>query len=243
VITTAPAAPVVQASGLARTFGGRAAVADVELRLEARDCLALFGPNGAGKTTLLRLVAGLLKPSAGSVQVHGVDMRRDARARGRVGLISHQSMLYPDLTVLENVVFSARLHGVADAEAAARRALGVMRIEDRANALLRTLSRGMQQRVSVARATVHGPDVVLLDEPYTGLDTVGAEALTGMLRGMRDGGAALVLVTHNVEEGLALATQAAVMRDGRVVRRDTRPAAGFDTSRFAADYRALVRDA
>jgi heme exporter protein A len=235
--------PVVQASRLARTFGGRTAVADVELRLEARDCLALFGPNGAGKTTLLRLVAGLLKPSAGSVQVHGVDMRRDARARASVGLISHQSMLYPDLTVLENVVFSARLHGVPDPEGAARRALGVMRIEDRAGALLRTLSRGLQQRVSVARATVHGPDVVLLDEPYTGLDTVGAEALTGMLRAMRDGGAALVLVTHNVEEGLALATQAAVMRDGRVVRSEPRPAAGFDVSRFAADYRELARDA
>jgi heme exporter protein A len=240
-VTTA--GPVVLAAGLTRSFGARAAVADVGIRLDARDCLALFGPNGAGKTTLLRLVAGLLRPTTGTVQVHGVDMRRDPRARGRVGLISHQSMLYPALTVLENVVFAARLYGVRDADHAARLALDAMQVGDRASALVRTLSRGLQQRVSVARATVHAPDVVLLDEPYTGLDAVGAEALTGMLRAMRDAGATLVLVTHNVEEGLALATQAAVMRSGRIVRLESRPAAGFDTARFADEYRAMVRDA
>lgn len=235
--------PVVLASGLARTFGNRTAVADVHLSLGAGDCLALFGPNGAGKTTLLRLVAGLLKPSAGNVQVHGVDMRRDARSRGRVGYISHHSMLYPALTVQENVAFAARLQGVPDPDAAALRALAAMQVDDRAAAPVRTLSRGLQQRVSVARATVHGPDVVLLDEPYTGLDAAGAEALTGMLRAMQDAGATLVLVTHHVDEGLAIATRAAIMRAGRLERVEDRPAGGFDVAHYTAEYRALVRHA
>ena len=232
--------PVVQAAELARAFGDRTAVAGVTFSLGARECLAVFGPNGAGKTTLLRLIAGLLKPSRGAVLVHGVDMRRDARSRGRVGIISHQSMLYPALTVLENVVFSARLQGVADPRAAAVRVLRAMQMDDRANEAVRALSRGLQQRVSIARATVHAPDVVLLDEPYTGLDAVGAQALTDALRAMLDGGAALVLVTHNVAEGLALATQAAVMRDGRLARLDARPSRGFDAGRYADEYRALV---
>ena len=238
-----PTAPVLRATGLAKSFAGRAAVAGVDLALGAGDCLALFGPNGAGKTTLLRLVAGLLKPSAGAVHVHGVDVRRDAPSRGRVGLISHQSMLYAPLTVAENVTFAARLHGIADPAAAASRALETMRVADRAATPVRALSRGLQQRVSIARATVHTPDVVLLDEPYTGLDEVGAQALTGLLREMIARGATLVLVTHNVGEGLALATHAGIMTGGRLARLEPRPAAGFDVPHYSAEYRRLVTHA
>ena len=234
------AAPVVHAANVTKAFANRTAVADVSIELSAGDCLALFGPNGAGKTTLLRLIAGLLKPSAGSVQVHGVDMRRDARARARVGLISHQSMLYPALTVLENVIFAARLHGLAAPADAARRALRAMQVEDRASLPVRTLSRGLQQRVSIARATVHAPEVVLLDEPYSGLDAAGAQALTTLLAATLAAGATLVVVTHNVAEGLALATRAAIMDGGRLVRTAARPATGFDAARYGDDYRALV---
>ena len=132
---TAPSpAPAVHAMSLAKRFGGRVAVAGVDLTLDAGECLALFGPNGAGKTTLLRLVAGLLRPSAGSVRVQGVDVRRDARARSHVGLISHHNMLYAPLTALENVEFTARLYGLSDPGAAARRALESMRVSDRAQA-------------------------------------------------------------------------------------------------------------
>jgi heme exporter protein A len=149
-------------------------------------------------------------------------------------------MLYPPLTSLENVVFAARLHGVNDPAGAARASLRAMQVDDRADAPVRTLSRGLQQRVSIARATVHAPDVVLLDEPYAGLDEVGAQALTAMLRGMQDRGATLVLVTHNVAEGLALATHAAVMTGGRLAQQDARPAGGFDAPSYAARYRELV---
>jgi heme exporter protein A len=235
--------PVVLAAGLTKIFGGRTAVADVELALGAGDCLAVFGPNGAGKTTLLRLVAGLLKPSRGAVHVHGVDVRRDDRARGGVGLISHQSMLYAQLTVLENVTFAARLHGMATPARAALDALQAMHVADRADAPVRTLSRGLQQRVSIARATVHGPGVVLLDEPYTGLDESGSGALTTLLQAMRARGATLVLVTHNVPEGLALATHAGIMTGGRFARLEARPGPGFDVPAYAAAYRDVVLNA
>src|SRR3954469_16894853 len=172
---------VLEADGLTRSFGGRRAVHGVTLELDAGECLALFGPNGAGKTTLLRLLAGLLKPSAGTARINGQLLRADAAARAQVGFISHQSMLYGALTVRENVELAARLYGVRDARDAATRALRAMRVSERAETPVRSLSRGLQQRVSIARALVHAPGVLLLDEPYTGLDALGAAALTDVL--------------------------------------------------------------
>lgn len=232
------APPAVEVAGVTRTFGRRRAVNGVDLTLHAGDCLALFGPNGAGKTTLLRIVAGLLKPTTGTVRIGGRAPRSDSGARAQVGLISHQSMLYGALTARENVEFAARLYGVRDPRAAALRALERLRVADRAETPVRALSRGLQQRVSLARAIVHEPPVVLLDEPYTGLDAAGAAALTDMLRGLRAAQATLILVTHNVDEGLALASYAAVMVGGAIVRHDD--AASLDPRAYAAAYRALV---
>jgi heme exporter protein A len=239
-----PPAPTVQAVGLHKEFGRRSAVSGVGFDLAAGDCLALFGPNGAGKTTLLRLVAGLLKPTRGIAKVNGVDVRRDARARAEVGLISHQSMLYAPLTALENVEFTARLYGLRDPRAAARAALDSLRVLDRADVPLRTLSRGLQQRVSIARAMVHAPSVVLLDEPYAGLDDAGARVLTDVLQSLKAHGATLIVVTHNVAEGLTLATHAAIMTDGRFARWDRRgDASPFDPHQYANAYRELVTHA
>jgi heme exporter protein A len=236
--------PAVQARALTKSFGARTAVAGVEFTLDAGACLALFGPNGAGKTTLLRLVAGLLKPTSGGVTVQHENVRRDARVRARIGLISHHSMLYAPLTALENVEFSARLYGLENPRARARAALDRMQVLDRADVPLRTLSRGLQQRVSIARAVVHDPAVVLLDEPYSGLDEAGALALTALLQSLGARGATLVMVTHNVGEGLALATHAAIMTQGRFARFEQRESARpFDTARYVAEYRKLVTEA
>ena len=223
---------------LRRAFGPRRAVDGVSFALAGGDCLALFGPNGAGKTTLLRMLSGLLSPSAGEARVGGHPIARDPVVRARVGLISHHAMLYAALTAQENVAFAARLYGLRDPEGAAREALARMRVLDRADTPVRRLSRGLQQRVSIARAMVHEPRVVLLDEPFTGLDDAGARALTDALTTLKAHGAALVLVTHNLTEGLALGTHVAVMQAGRLVLE--RPRAAVDDAAFAAEYRALV---
>ena len=236
--TVSTSNPVVEAEGLVRTFGGRRAVDDVGFSIGAGECLALFGPNGAGKTTLLRLLAGLLAPTAGRCLVGGRALREGRVARAEVGLVSHASMLYGALTARENVEFTARMYGIRDAAGAARRALMQMRVADRAEAPVRALSRGLQQRVSIARAIVHAPRLLLCDEPYTGLDEVGSTALTAALGERRDAGAALLLVTHNLGEGLALATHAAIMRRGRFVRHE--PRGVLDPTSYANAYRDLV---
>jgi heme exporter protein A len=231
---------VVVAELLVRAFDGRRVVDGVSLAIGEGECLALFGPNGAGKTTLLRLLAGLLAPTAGSCRVGGVPLRsgRGREARMHVGLISHASMLYAALTARENVEFAARMYGLPRPADAARRALAAMRVADRADTPVRALSRGLQQRVSIARAIVHEPRLLLCDEPYTGLDEAGSAALTSALAERRQQGAALMLVTHNLGEGLALATHAAIMRRGRFVRHEPRMAVDADS--YASEYRDLV---
>jgi heme exporter protein A len=229
---------MIEVRGLERLFGSRRAVAGVDFTLGPGECLALFGPNGAGKTTLLRILAGLLKPSRGVAAIAGVTLPAGPAARAVIGLISHHSMLYEALTARENVEFSARLYGVPNPATAADDALRRMRIHDRAETLVRSLSRGMQQRVSIARAVVHSPRVLLLDEPYSGLDEMGSNALSSLLGELRSAGAAMVMVTHNLAEGLAVATQAAIMREGRFARYEARSA--IDPASYAARYREIV---
>ncbi len=232
--------PILVAEGLVRRFGPRRAVDGVSITLAAGDCLALFGPNGAGKTTLLRMLGGQLKPAEGRATLHEHVLPGDAAVRRMVGLISHHTMLYAPLTALENVQFAAECHGVPDAPAAARAALERLRVADRADTPVRLLSRGLQQRVSIARALVHAPRLLLLDEPYTGLDETGARALTAALRALKADGATMVLVTHHLGEGLAIATHAAIMHAGRFVALERATPQGFDVAGYAARYRELV---
>ena len=229
-------APVLVATSVVRRFGRRAAVDGVSLALEHGSCLALFGPNGAGKTTLLRVIGGLLKPSSGTVTLTGRSLPGGGDVRRLIALISHPTMLYGALTARENVRFAAECQGLVQADSATIRALTRLKILDRADTPVRALSRGLQQRVSIARALVHSPRLVLLDEPYTGLDDVGARALTDALRELKADGAALVLVTHNVNEGMSLADNAAIMLQGKVVHEER----VGDASAFAERYRAIV---
>jgi len=230
--------PVVATENLTRTFGSRRAVDGVSISVVSGGVLAIFGPNGAGKTTLLRMIGGILKPTAGKASIGDVRLPGGAEVRRRIGIVSHHSLLYDALTARENVEFAARLYGVRDVRAKTENALHAMKVFDRADTPVRALSRGLKQRVSVARAIVHDPDVILADEPFTGLDVVGSKALSSLLVSVRERGAAVILVTHNVEEGLSLATDAAIMNAGRIARMESRSA--IDTSRFAREYQELV---
>jgi heme exporter protein A len=232
------ASPIVEVAELTRDFGPRQAVAGVTFSLAPGECLALFGPNGAGKTTLLRVLAGLLKPTSGSARVSGIPLPGGPLARSRVGLISHHTMLYAALSPRENVSFSARLYGIRDASVRVEDSLRRMSMLERADAPIRSLSRGMQQRVSIARAMVHSPQLVLADEPYSGLDESGARALTALLHKLRSAGTVIIIVTHNLVEGLSLATHAAVMQRGKFVRYDA--ADRIDASSYATTYREAL---
>ncbi|MBA2684815.1 MAG: heme ABC exporter ATP-binding protein CcmA [Gemmatimonadaceae bacterium] len=229
---------MIATRALGRRFGGRTAVRDVTISLGAGDVLALFGPNGAGKTTLLRMLAGLLRPTEGSATVAAIALPGGAELRAAIGYISHASMLYGALTARENVELAAKLFGVREPRTQAMRALERMELRDRAETPVRLLSRGMQQRVSIARATVHEPSVVLLDEPFTGLDDSGSAALGAHLAMLRAAGTTMVLVTHQIAEGLALATHAAIMREGELVRIDQGSA--IDPSTYLGVYREHV---
>ena len=224
-------------SSVTRRFGSRVAVDNVGFALAAGECLALFGPNGAGKTTLLRLLGGLLKPNEGTVSLTGTPIADNTALRSRIGIISHRTMLYPALTALENLEFAGKLYGVRDARQVAASVLSRMGIE-RMNSPVRLLSRGMQQRVSIARAIVNSPVLLLADEPYTGLDDSGAQALTNLLLELKRDGAGLVLVTHQLNEGLELADHVAVMVNGAFARYQSR--AEVNRSEYASQYRHLV---
>ena len=210
--------PLLAARGLRRSFGRVRVLHDIGLSLAAGEVLAVAGPNGAGKSTLLRVLAGLMRPSAGEVRVLGQPLTADAaETRRAIGLLSHQTLLYDDLTLLENLTFAARLYGLADPGAAAREALEAAGLASRAGDSPRKLSRGLLQRAAIARALLHGPRLLLLDEPFTALDTASADRLRATLAARRDEGLGLVIVTHHLAEVWELAPRVAGGVGGRWV--------------------------
>ena len=205
---------VVSAAGLSKRFGPVIALAGVDFDAAAGTVVAVLGPNGAGKTTLLRILAGLARPSAGSVRYAGGADRR--RARHFVGYIGHATFLYPQLTARENLAFTAQLYGVANAGPRIATLLGELELDAVADRVAGSFSRGLAQRLSIARALVHDPKLLLLDEPFTGLDPVSADRLAARVDALRGGGRAVVLVTHDLARAAALADRALVLVGGRV---------------------------
>ncbi|MDO4290722.1 MAG: heme ABC exporter ATP-binding protein CcmA [Eggerthellaceae bacterium] len=228
----------LEVAHLTKQFGARKAVDDVSFSLPAGAFLSVFGPNGAGKTTLLRMLATLTRPSAGTVSIGGVDAKENPEAaRAAVGLISHNPMLYPDLTAEENLLFFAKLYGVENPERRVLELLDAVGLKHRRLDRVRTFSRGMTQRVSIARALVHDPSVVLLDEPYSGLDPHAVEIFDELIAGVREG-RTFVMVSHDLEKGRSLADHVLVMARGRVVQ--FAPASALDAEEFRNLYRTTV---
>lgn len=199
-----------------KDFGDFTALAQVNLRVNPGAFVLLLGANGAGKSTLLRLLAGLSKPTRGRVLVAGAEPHRTAAARAAVGLLSHSTLLYDDLSAHENLSFFARLYGLSAPEERIAQVLVAAGLEERQHHRVRTFSRGMKQRLALARATLHNPSVLLFDEPYTGLDQRAATALSRQLSQLKEQGRTSVLVTHNLEEAAHLADHLVILRRGRV---------------------------
>ena len=210
---TAADAPVaVELEGVGRAYGERVALRDVTLTLPRGATVAVFGANGAGKTTLLRILATLLRPHAGRAAVLGSALPDEGwKVRGRVGLLGHEPMLYRDLTVHENLRFHARLHDVAPGRIS--ELVDAVGLGGRADEPVHTLSRGMAQRAAICRATLHAPELLLLDEPLANLDPGGALAVAPLIG--RQAGPARVLISHDVEQGLGEADWVLGLRGGR----------------------------
>ncbi len=225
--------PDVELVGVARSFGPVRALAGIDLTIPAGTSVAVMGGNGAGKTTLLRVIAGLAAPTTGMVRIAGIDRRRAGPGlRALLGYVGHDSLLYGDLTVRENLAFHASLHGLPTevvTEVAAR--FEVTQALDRP---ARLLSRGNRQRAALARALLHDPAIVLLDEPYTGLDLASAERLTAHLAALHRRGHTIVLTAHEAGQAV-LAERVVVLAEGHLVADE--PAEDIEV------VAALVRDA
>lgn len=227
---------MIEVRSLVKSFGPRAALAGVDLAVDAGEFVALVGPNGAGKTTLLRILATLTCPTSGEVRIVGLDPAKAGEAARRcIGFLSHRTLLYEDLTAEQNLRFYARMYDLTDGPARVEELLERVGLTERRHDLVRTFSRGMQQRLAVARAVLPRPQVLLLDEPYTGLDVEAAQALTDLLGELVGEGCTTLLTTHDLERGLAMGQRVLALSRGRVVYDGSQ--AGFDLAR----YRALTR--
>ena len=231
---------MIQVEHVSRSFGPQVALRNVSLRVAAGESVVLVGPNGAGKTTLLRILATLQRPTSGTVRIAGLDPRRDGPAlRRKIGFLSHRTLLYDDLSAQQNLSFYARLHDVPDGSARIETLLQQVGLLERRHDLVRVFSRGMQQRLAVARAVLHSPELLLLDEPYSGLDPVAVDTLNALLDRLKGEGCTLVVTTHALENLSTIGQRAVVLLKGRIVH----DGAIEDPRAFPALYRSLVAGA
>ena len=226
---TTPA--LIETRALTKAYNVLPVLRKLDLAIARGEFVALLGPNGSGKSTLLRLLAGLSRPTGGKILVGGWELPGEAAAvRGQIGFVSHQALLYENLTARENLRFFARLYALPEMDARIDALLAQVGLRRRADSLVRTFSRGMQQRLSIARALLHSPDVLLLDEPYTGLDQDAAQTLDNLLRAAHAEGRTIVMTTHQLERVPALASRVLILTRGSI---------GYDAPATVCDALAL----
>jgi heme exporter protein A len=237
--TTGPA-PAIEVRRLTKSFGHHVALRGVDLRVAEGEFLALFGPNGAGKTTLIRIVASLTRPTAGTVRLRGQDLDEAATSlRQHLGFISHNPLLYGDLTAEENLHFFARMYDLEEAGPRIEAVLAQVGLAARRGDPVRNFSRGMIQRLSIARAILHDPAIMLLDEPYTGLDLQAADMLRAVLQNLAASNRTVILTTHNLEQGLEMCDRVAILNRGKLAWQGER--AGVDLASMKEIYRDVTR--
>ncbi len=237
-VSLADDAPLLAIRGVTRWFGPTPVLRGVDLDLRPGQLIVVMGENGSGKSTLLRVVAGLMKPSAGTVLAAGRPVHAgDPSTRAPLGLIAHQSLMYDDLSVRENLTFAAALYGLPHPAAAVRQALEAVDLVERGDWRISRLSRGMLQRASLARAFLHQPRILLLDEPFTALDAPSADRVRAWLMAQLQGGCGAILVTHQLVEVWDLVTDVAVLVQGRWGILGPRPA---DLGEFLLQYQEAI---
>ena len=206
---------MIEVKKLVKRFGLKTILRGLDFSVASGEFVALLGPNGAGKTTFLRILATLSRPSMGQVKVAGYHLPNEAaRVRARLGVVSHMPLLYPDLTAEENLQFYARMYGIANMETRISEVLEMVGLENRRKDLVRTFSRGMQQRLAIGRAVIHDPEVMLFDEPYTGLDQDASEMLDDVLRTVAAEGRTVVMTSHDLVRAEDLATRFDILSRG-----------------------------
>jgi heme exporter protein A len=221
---------MISARGLSKRFGYRWALKDVSLEVKSGEIAALLGPNGSGKTTLLRILATLMKPTAGTCRVGGFDLRNQGSiARTKLGFLAHNSMLYEDLSAEENLAFYARLYDIKNPGKQIDQLLELFALGTRRRESVRTFSRGMQQRISYARVLLHRPRVLLLDEPHSGLDAEAVAIVDGQLRSLARRGVTILFATHDLERAQYLTKKMFVLSNGLLVS-STRPRSQYFVS-------------
>ena len=220
-------------SEVARHYGRRKALSQISFTCDAGEIVGLLGPNGAGKSTLLNVLATLVTPSKGKIE-YGQATGSGAEIRGMIGMLGHDLFLYPELTARENLTFFAQLYGVKNVAATVTAALAQAGLSDRADDFVSSFSRGMRQRVALERALLHGPRLILLDEPFTGLDQTSTAALVARLQDRQKAGCLIVLATHDLDVAEGLLTRAIYLKDGRIVGTD------LDSRGLADRYRRAI---
>lgn len=218
---------MIEVKKLVKRFGMKAVLRGVDFDVQPGEFVALLGPNGAGKTTFLRILASLSRPSLGEIRVAGYRLPNEAAAvRARLGVVSHLPLLYADLTAEENMLFFGRMYGVRNLDERITEVLEMVGLSARRNDLVRTFSRGMQQRLAIGRAVLHDPDVMLFDEPYTGLDQDASSMLDEVLRSVAAQGRTVVMTSHDLARSEDLATRFDILSRGVITASATRKELG-----------------
>lgn len=235
------AEPIILTENLTKIYGRRKAVNGVGLEVKNGEFLTVFGPNGAGKSTLIKMLATIINPSSGSIRISGIDLEEDPIfVRQKIGILSHDPLLYRDLTAYENLRFYGKLYDVSQPEERIAELLEKVELQHRKYDVVRTFSRGMLQRLSVARALLHQPEILFLDEPHTGLDPHATEILDTLLENLkREGDHTFIMTTHHLDKGLLLASSVAILVDGRLVMKKDK--AHLDIEKFSHTYDQYVR--
>ena len=217
-VGSASQAWAIEVQGLTKSFGNHLALRGIDLKIKEGEFVVIFGPNGAGKTTLIKVIATIMNPSSGRVLIGDLSLKNNAEEiRRRIGVVTHQTFLYSNLTAYENLEFYSRMYDVPGRKERIHKVTAMVGMTSRLHDRVGTLSRGMQQRLSIARSLLHKPAIMLLDEPETGLDQQSVSMLWQALQTEGDGKRTIILTTHNLERGFELGERLLILVQGKIV--------------------------